>query len=300
MNPSPKKQHLICPNPKKGFRDFFRRGAGFHQLNYYEWGTGDKVVFCVHGLTRNARDFDYLACDLANHGFRVICPDVVGRGKSGWLSNPAFYGYPLYVADMIFLMTQLGLKDVLWVGTSMGGLIGMMLEAGTPHMIKRMVLNDIGPFMNKEALQRIGSYVGNNMSFPNRAEAEKYLKEVVLKPFGIKKQEHWDHMLANSFNVKEDGSHTLSYDPNIGMAFWNKRGKLRKMFDINLWPMWENINCPMLVLRGEESDLLSRDTAKRMAEKPETKLIELPGVGHAPSLLEEEQISLVRDWLLQA
>ncbi len=297
MQLQPKIQHLTCPNPK----GFLKRGFGFHQLHYMEWGdeNAEKTVICVHGLTRNAHDFDYLACALAAEGFRVICPDVVGRGKSDWLPNAKWYGYPLYVADIMTLLTQLQLADVHWVGTSMGGLIGMMVETSGPHVIDKMVLNDIGPFIPKESLQRIGSYVGQRMQFDSKDEAERYFREIHA-PFGVKQETHWQHMLTHSLAQKDDGTWHLTYDPALQYAFWTKKGKQRKLPDLDLWNMWSAIHCPMLVLRGAESDLLQRNTAQTMAERDNVELVEFDGIGHAPMLMEDEQITIVKNWLLKA
>ncbi len=290
-------QHIECKNPK----GFLSRGYGFHKLHYYEWGDDscDKTVICVHGLTMNARDFDYLACTLSANGYRVICPDIVGRGKSDWLSNPKWYGYPLYVADMTTLLTTLGLSSVHWIGTSMGGLIGMMLESSMPHIIDKMVINDIGPFIPKESLMRIGSYVGQNMVFDTMEEAENNLRKN-FAPFGITDESHWQHMITNHITQKDDGKYHGAYDPAISNAFWNKRGKQRKMHDMNLWKMWNLIHCPMLVLRGEQSDLLIKDTALRMQKNDNVELVEFPNIGHAPSLMDNHQIDIILKWLQAA
>lgn len=291
---APVEKSLTCPNPKS----LFGFSSGFRQLHYVEWGdaTAEKTAVCVHGLTRNARDFDFLACALVNEGYRVICPDVVGRGKSEWLKWHKFYGYPLYVADMSVLFSTLGLVDVDYIGTSMGGLIGMMLETSVPHIIGRMVLNDIGPYMDKAALQRIGSYVGQKMEFADMEEAGAYLKQT-MAPFGITDEAHWQHLTQHSYVQQENGRVRAHYDPTIGAAFWNKRGKQRTMQDIDLWQMWEVIRCNMLVLRGEESDLLSVETAQRMAQRENVDLVEFSGIGHAPALMAEDQIKVVTDWL---
>lgn len=291
---TPKKQKAVCPNPES--EKVF--GAGFHHLNYLEWGTpGDKgTVVCVHGFTRNAHDFDFLACDLVNEGFHVICPDVAGRGDSDYLSFSGMYNYGMYVADMLALFTQLGLCDVQWVGTSMGGLMGMMLESSNPFTIKRMVLNDIGPFIPKAALNRIGSYVGRNMVFDNRESAIAHMK-AIHATFGLKHEYQWEHMFYTSYKQGDDGKWYAKYDPKIGDAFRTKTGKQIKMPDMDMWPMWEALNLPMLVLRGKESDLLLEKTAKQMARQDNVQLIEFADVGHAPMLMDEHQTEPVVRWL---
>jgi len=292
----PTEHSFSCPNPK----GLFKRGFGMHNMHYVEWGdpTNEKVVICVHGFTRNARDFDYLACALVDAGFRVICPDIVGRGKSDWLSHKKWYGYPLYVADILAFIGQLKLTSVHWVGTSMGGLIGIMLEAGTPYIIDKMVINDIGPFIPKKSLQRIGSYVGQDPVFDTQEEATVHLKKI-MNTFGIKNPAHWDHIVAHGFTQKEDGKWYASYDPAISHVFRKRSGKQKKLPDINLWSIWKHIHCPMLILRGTESDVLSAETARKMMEKDKAKLIEFEGIGHAPTLMEEDQIALVWNWLVE-
>lgn len=300
VSPWAVKAHSVLENIKSHLSNFIHKHAGSnHKMAYWEWGSGDNVVFCVHGLTRNGRDFDFLAKNLAERGFRVICPDVVGRGQSEWLNNPSLYGYPLYVQDMLLLIHQIDCKNIKWVGTSMGGLIGMMIASGNPDIITKMVLNDIGPLITKESLERIGSYAGQNHDFPNRAAAEKYLREI-MNTFGISDEDHWAHMVEHSFTHNPDGSCSFAYDPMIGKAFWNKRGKMRVMQDVEMWPMWHAVKCPLLVIRGENSDLLTRETAEKMKQSKNVEaVVEIPNAGHAPSLMEEDQIKIITDWLLK-
>ena len=290
----PKKKHAACPNPQN--EEVF--GAGFHHLHYLEWGEigGRGTVVCVHGLSRNAHDFDFLACALVEAGYHIICPDVAGRGDSDWFSYGSLYNYGVYVADMLALFAQLGLSDVTWIGTSMGGLMGMMLESSTPYTIKTMVLNDIGPFIPKAALNRIGSYIGRDMVFDTPEAAMAHMK-AIHATFGLRYDYQWQHMFEHGFRRMEDGKWYAKYDPKIGDAFRNKRGKPIRMPDMNMWPMWEVLQLPMLVLRGAESDLLLEKTARQMAKKPDVKLVEFKGVGHAPMLMDEEQIEPVIQWL---
>ncbi len=269
--------------------------SGLHRMAYTEWGARDnpRVLLCVHGLTRNGRDFDALAEAMSGH-YRVICPDVVGRGLSGRLRDPAGYGIPQYVADMVTLIARLNVDTVHWVGTSMGGLIGMALAAqeGTP--IRRLVLNDVGPLITVESLQRIATYVGADPTWASFDEALAYVK-LISEPFGPLNEAQWRHLTATSIVQRPDGRWGFRYDPRIAEPF--KAAFADK--DIDLWPLYGAIACPTLVVRGTESDLLTRDTWLKMGEcGPRAKLAEIPGVGHAPMFQSDDQIAVVRDFLL--
>jgi len=265
---------------------------GFHRVTYYEWGevANPRVVLCVHGLTRNGRDFDVLAQSLASK-FRVVCPDVAGRGMSQWLSHKEDYGYPLYLADMATLIARTGAEQVAWVGTSMGGLIGMLLASQPAAPIGRLLLNDIGPFVPRAALERLATYVGKAPPFATLNEFERYLR-VVMAPYGILTEQQWRHLAEHSFQRRADGTVAVAYDPAIADAF------ARPIEDVTLWPAWDAICCPTLVLRGRESDLLLRETAQEMVRRgPSARLVEFDGVGHAPALMADDQIAVVRDFL---
>jgi pimeloyl-ACP methyl ester carboxylesterase len=271
--------------------------SGLHRMAYTEWGARDnpRVLICVHGLTRNGRDFDALAEAMSGH-YRVICPDVVGRGQSGRLRDPAGYAIAQYVADMVTLIARLNVDSVHWVGTSMGGLIGMALAAqeGTP--IHKLVLNDVGPQITSESLQRIATYVGTDPDWANFDEALAYVK-AVSAPFGPLTEAQWHHLTETSVLQRPDGRWAFRYDPRIAEPF-------KAAFtgqEIDLWPFYERIACPTLVVRGAETDLLARDTWLRMgACGPQAKLAEIPGVGHAPMFMDADQIAVVRDFLLSA
>lgn len=278
----PRQHQLVCAGPQ-----------GLHRMAYVEWGAPDnpRVVLCVHGLTRNGRDFDFLARALAPR-FRVVCPDVVGRGRSDWLADPAGYDFPQYVADMVTLIARLDVAQLAWVGTSMGGLIGMSLASlpGTP--IERMVLNDIGPRITATALRRIGQYVGKAPLFPDLAAVEAYLREVSA-PFGPLTDAQWRH-LAEQGVRKVPGGWALAYDPALGDAF----RKQPIVMDVDLWPVYDAIRCPTLALRGAESDLLTHATLMEMTRRgPCARPAEIEGVGHAPMLMASGQIALVSDFL---
>jgi pimeloyl-ACP methyl ester carboxylesterase len=266
---------------------------GFHELAYTEWGDPDHehVVVCVHGLTRNGRDFDVLASRLATR-CRVLCPDVAGRGHSEWLQHKADYAYPTYLADMAALVARSSARQVDWVGTSMGGLIGTFLAAtpGTP--IRRMVVNDVGPFIPRAALERIASYVGTDPRFADLAEAEAYLRRVHA-PFGPLSDEQWHHLATHGTRPRSEGGFGLAYDPGIAEAF---RGGVA---DVDLWPVWDRVGCEVLVVRGAESDLLDAATAQRMVEAlgARARLIEFAGIGHAPAFMAADQIAAVESFL---
>jgi pimeloyl-ACP methyl ester carboxylesterase len=267
---------------------------GFHRVAYVEWPgpPGARTVVCLHGLTRNGRDFDWLAAALAAD-CRVVCPDMPGRGRSDWLTVAADYSYPLYLADVAMLLTRLDVETVDWVGTSMGGIIGMLLAAfpGTP--IRRLVVNDVGPLIAKEGLERIAGYVGRDPSFADLDALEAALRRVAA-PFGPLSDEEWRHLATHSARRKPDGTLGFAYDPRIGDAF--HQGPLE---DIDLWAQWDAIGCPTLVLRGAASDLLRRAAAEAMTRRgPRARLIEFPGIGHAPALMAPDQIAAIRDFLL--
>jgi pimeloyl-ACP methyl ester carboxylesterase len=267
---------------------------GDYGLSYADWGSPDaaRTIVCVHGLTRNGRDFDHLAMVLQDHA-RVICPDMVGRGLSDPLRDPEQYALPTYVAHMLQLLEQLELRQVDWVGTSMGGLIGMGVAAsGAP--IRRLVLNDIGPFIPKAALERINTHLGLSLSFASLEALEAHLREIHAG-FGPLSDAEWRHLAEHSASRREDGTFRLSYDQRLAEPM--KRGPLA---DIDLWPVWEQVRCPVLVLRGTQSELLLAATAEEMTRRgPGAEVVEIDGTGHAPALMAKDQIAIVRDWLLR-
>ena len=267
--------------------------SGFHRLAYVEWGdpAAERTALCLHGLTRNGRDFDSLARVLAAAGWRVVCPDVVGRGRSDWLADPAGYGYPQYLADATALIARLGVERLDWIGTSMGGLMGMMLAAQPQSPIARLVINDVGPLIPKAAVERIADYLGKAPTFPNVEAVAAYLREVHA-PFGALTDEQWSHLARYSARQAEGGL-ALRYDPRIGESLGPP-----PYDDVDLWPLWDRVGCPTLVLRGAESDLLLPETAAEMAGRgPRAEVAEIEGCGHAPALMAEDQTALVRDWL---
>jgi len=268
--------------------------GGFHRMAWVEWGPehGERVLLCVHGVGRNGRDFDVLAAHLAEEGWRVVCPDVVGRGQSGRLADPKGYALPQYMADMTVLLAAIGAKEVDWLGTSMGGLIGLVMAAQTDTPIRRLILNDIGPFVPKEALARIAGYIGKPESFASWTEAEAYFRQVYA-PWGRLSDLEWAHLVRHSFKELEGGRVTHHFDPAMAEGMRAAEPK-----DVDLWRLWDRLRLPTLVLRGETSDILPAATAAEMTQRgPKPILLTFPECGHAPSLMHDDQINAVRGWL---
>jgi len=268
---------------------------GLHRMAYREWGdpANPRVLVAVHGLARCARDFDALAAAMCDR-YRVVCPDVVGRGDSDWLPDPMLYQIPQYVADMVTLIARLDVETVHWLGTSMGGLIGMAI-ASQPHSpVRRFVINDAGPVVARASLERIAAYVGKAPVFPDLAAAEKYVR-AVSAPFGPHTDAEWRFLTEVCVRPNADGTLRMHYDPGLAEPF---RAALPDK-DMEFWPLWDGIRCPTLLVRGENSDLLARATADQMAKRgPKAKVVEIPGVGHAPTLMHADQIAIVREFLL--
>ncbi len=268
--------------------------SGLHRMAYTEWGERENpnVLVCVHGLSRNGRDFDDLARAMM-HDYRVICPDVVGRGRSDWLRDPAGYGIVQYVADMMVLIARLDVATVNWLGTSMGGLIGMALASLEKTPIARLLLNDVGPVISAESIRRIGDYIGRAPKFDTFADAENYIR-LVSAPFGALTDVQWKNLTESSLRLCADGRLEMCYDPAIAESF----RRATATGEIDLWPIYDRIRCPTLVLRGANSDLLKVETVQEMAARgPHPDVVEVPGVGHAPMFMDEAQIAIVRDFL---
>ena len=289
MSPSPRLRHVPCLDPQ-----------GLHRMAYWEWGepSHPDVVVCVHGLTRQGRDFDALAADLVAAGRRVVCPDVVGRGRSEWLTDPMGYTVPAYVADMVTLLARLDAERVDWVGTSMGGLIGLGVAALRGSPLRRLVLNDVGPRLQAEALQRIGAYLGQPVRFADEQQAAHAIW-AISQGFGPHTPEQW--LALTRPLLKPDGSGGLMfrYDPAIGVPFRAITPELAAFGEAALWRAYDSLQLPTLLLRGSQSDLLSPDTAREMTLRgPRARLVEFAGVGHAPTLVQADQRQVVREFLL--
>jgi len=269
--------------------------GGFHRLAYWEWGPPDaeRTLVCVHGLTRQGRDFDFLARIFAGNGWRVVCPDLVGRGRSGWLRHPEGYTLLQYGADMNALLARLDVEEVDWVGNSLGGLVGMLLAAqpGTP--IRRLVVNDIGPHIPGAALRRLGVYLNAPPPrFVDLAAAEAYLR-ATLAPFGELSDSQWRHLAKHSVRPDGDGGFLLHHDPAIAETYrpW-------RLGSLVMWELWDPIRCPTLVLRGADSDMLPSSTAREMTRRgPTAELVEFDGIGHLPALMTADQIEPVIGFL---
>lgn len=285
--------------------------AGGHRMAYWLWGDpgAPRVVVCVHGLSRQGRDFDTLAAALvarSSGAIRVVCPDVAGRGRSDWLKDPQGYQLPTYVGDMLALLAQLQQQapaaDLSWVGTSMGGLIGMAI-AGTPSLplpvpVGRLVLNDVGPVIQWQALQRIGGYIGQTGRFDSVQQAADAMWQVSTG-FGPHTPQQWLALSGPMVKPLPDGGFTLHYDPAIAVPFRGMTEDAARKGQAALWAAYDAIAARTLLLRGADSDLLSHDTAQAMARRgPRARVVECPGVGHAPTLVAPEQVETVASFLL--
>lgn len=275
---------------------------GLHRMAYWQWGdaANPKVLVCVHGLTRQGRDFDALARSLCGD-YRVVCPDVVGRGRSDWLADPAGYAVPGYVADMVSLLARLDAEVVDWVGTSMGGLIGLGLASLDGAPVRKLVLNDVGPVIEAAALQRIGSYVGQSGFWRTLDEAADALA-ALSQGFGPHSRAQWLALTAPQLKpATRDGveGFTTRVDPGIAVPFRGITPELAKAGEAMLWQAYDRLRCQTLLLRGAQSDLLSAETARAMTQRgPRAQLHEFPGVGHAPTLVHDDQIEVLRRFLL--
>lgn len=277
--------------------------AGLHRMAYKEWGDPDNrnVLVCVHGVTRVSDDFDHLAAALCDH-YRVVCPDVVGRGRSDRLRVPDLYTLPQYIGDMVTLVARVTANNedgtVHWFGTSMGGLIGMLLASleGTP--IRKLVLNDIGPVLDPGAMARIGEYIGQDLRFPSFEAGAAYVREVSAS-FGPHDDEQWHKLCKDVLREAGDGCWVRHYDLGLAKPFAAITPEAAKAGEAGLWAAYDAIGCPTMLVRGELSDLLSRETAEQMAARgPKPKLVEIAGVGHAPTFMNGEQIAIAREFLI--
>ena len=282
---------------------------GGHRMAYWQWGNpaASHVVVCVHGLTRQGRDFDVLAqalCKQADGQIRVVCPDVVGRGKSDWLKDPQGYQIAQYAADMLAMLAQLQAGTLDWLGTSMGGLIGMAL-AGQPGLppfaqMRRLVLNDVGPVIEWQALQRIGQYLGRTGAFADEQQAADALWKV-SQTFGPHTPAQWLAFTRPMLKPLGDGSGrlTLHYDPGLALPYAAFTQEAAAQGEALLWAAYDQITADTLILRGAVSDLLSGTTATAMTQRgPKARVIEFPGIGHAPTLLAPDQVQAVLSFLL--
>lgn len=281
-------------------------------MSYWQWGDdrAPHVVVCVHGLSRQGRDFDVLAQALvqrAGGALRVICPDVVGRGQSDWLKDPMGYQIPAYAADMLALLSQAygqaPIATLDWVGTSMGGLIGLAI-CGTPNLplpvpVRRLVLNDVGPAIQWQALARIGTYLGQTGRFESVQQAADAMWAISTS-FGPHTPEQWLGLSQAMVKPLEGGGYTLHYDPAIAVPFRTLSEETAAQGEAALWQLYDNVKARALVTRGAQSDLLSAATAQAMTQRgPKATLVEFDGVGHAPTFVNPEQVDVVASFLLR-
>lgn len=267
---------------------------GFHRIAYREWGAPDcdRVVVCVHGLTRNSHDFDVLAAALQER-WRVVCPDLPGRGASDWLPDPALYDVPHYLGAMACLVARLGVEAVDWIGTSLGGLIGLVLAAQPNTPIRRLVLNDVGPFLPAGGLERLQrAMTVPQPEFASIVEAERWFR-AAMATFGPLADEQWRAIAEHGIRPVSVGRWRLHFDPAIVAHFLSRPAE-----DVVLWPLWDRLACPVLAIRGADSDVLSAATVAEMQRRgPSCNELVVPHTGHAPMLMNADEVSAVVDWL---
>jgi len=271
-------------------------GDSTHRMAYHAWGNprNSKVLLCVHGLTRRGSDFKTLAEAMCSD-YYVVCPDVVGRGDSDRLSNPMQYAVLQYVADIAQLVKTLGVSQVDWFGTSMGGLIGMVYAAMPNSPIRKMLINDVGPKIEAEAIKRLGSYVGQPFSFANRADALNRLNTICAS-FGEHTPDEWE-TYNGPMLIERNGLWIMHYDPDIAVPFASVNPIMAKAGEMAMWHAFKQIHIPMLIIRGAQSDLLSAATVEQMCKvNPYARSIEIPNVGHAPAFVKKEQVALAQEF----
>ncbi|MEM9732484.1 MAG: alpha/beta hydrolase [Pseudomonadota bacterium] len=286
--------------PPKAYARHYHMGLGFHgfhRLNFLEWGdpsqfASRETLLCVHGLTRNAHDFDYFAAQMCEQ-YRVVCPDVVGRGDSDHITTADGYNYLQYNSDMNALIARLNVSEVNWIGTSMGGIIGMVLASVAQSPIRRLVVNDIGPEVSREAMLSIADYIGRTDTFADLDAVEAHLRNI-YKEFAPMSDDDWKHMARTSSRRTATGRFRLKADNRVGEAYRDSIS----YFNVDMWETWERITCPVLVLRGKDSTFLTEETAEKMLMMgPQTTLVEFENTGHTPTLRNDEQVQVIADWL---
>ncbi|MFJ5380922.1 alpha/beta fold hydrolase [Cupriavidus sp. CER94] len=291
MSSSPRLGFVQCISP-----------AGLHRMAYHEWGDplNPRVLMCVHGLTRTGRDFDALARAMSDE-YRVVCPDVVGRGRSEWLADPHHYVVPQYVSDMVTLIARLNVEQVDWFGTSMGGLIGMGLAGLPKSPVRKLLLNDVGPRVTAQALERIGAYLGLPVRFKTFEEGLAYL-QTISTSFGRHTPEQWRELngaILKPVQGAEGLEWGLHYDPALAVPFKETPPEAVQAGEQVLWHMFEAAPGPTLIVRGAQSDLLLRETvAEMVARGKQVSTVEIPDVGHAPTFIDPAQIAIARAFFL--
>jgi pimeloyl-ACP methyl ester carboxylesterase len=267
--------------------------AGFHNVSYVEWGSSNskRTILCGHGMTRNGRDFDLMASQLSTNS-RVVCPDLIGRGDSTWFADSHLYNQAQYLIDMTALIARLDVTSITWVGTSLGGLLGMYLASQQNSPITSLILNDVGPVVPRSAIARIAKYAAGDVTFPNLDVAQQYMRRIFATGEDLS-DEVWCNLTQHSVKLQPDGSYALAYDPKVSSSmfkFW--------FTGVHLWPIWERIKCPVLILWGANSDVLLPETVERMCKSgPQIEVVKIPNCGHAPSLMAKDQIDIIGNWL---
>ena len=291
MSSSPRLGFVQCISP-----------AGLHRMAYHEWGdpANPRVLMCVHGLTRTGRDFDVLARAMSDQ-YRVVCPDVVGRGRSEWLADPRHYVVPQYVSDMVTLVARLNVDQVDWFGTSMGGLIGMGLAGLPKSPVRKLLLNDVGPRITAQALERIGAYLGLPVRFKTFEEGLAYL-QTISASFGRHTPEQWRELngaILKPVQGAEGLEWGLHYDPALAVPFRETPPEAVQAGELALWHMFEAAPGPTLIVRGAQSDLLLRETVAEMVTRgKQVSTVEIADVGHAPTFVDPAQIAIAREFFL--
>lgn len=264
-----------------------------HKISFTDWNQkSSNIVICVHGLVSNSHDFDFLAKKLSPY-FRIISIDIPGRGDSDYFENPNLYTYPVYIADVMVLLKSLGIERFHWIGTSMGGIMGMIIASSYPEMINSLILNDIGPEIPGKALAKIRKYVGLDVAFPSFAAAKKHI-QMLYKNFGFVDDEHWIYVTKNTIKMCSDGLYRLKYDPKIANTFIVD---MENPKDVIFWDTWEKISCPTMLIHGADSDILLQSTVDKMTERHNMSLYKIHNAGHAPALVDEDDISYMYSWL---
>ncbi|AHX03356.1 alpha/beta hydrolase fold family protein [Ehrlichia chaffeensis str. Heartland] len=263
----------------------------------YTNSPSSNYLICVHGITRNSRDFDYLA-NILSSDYKIICPDIVGRGKSSWLEDYSLYNYLTYCKSIIYLLKHLKIDKVDFLGTSMGGIIGMYLAAYFPNLINKLIINDIGPAIKVSALEKISKHININPIFNTITEAEIYIKKLLCN-FSIDQEDHWQHIIKHSIIQNPNKTYSLAVDPKIGIAFNKEINCIKDTDAWTIWDIWEKIQSRILVIRGSLSNILTKTTLNKMLlSKQYIDFIEYPNIGHAPALMSNNQIQDIRNWLL--
>lgn len=266
---------------------------GFHKIIYKEWGrpNAESAIICVHGLTRNGRDFDFIAQHLKDT-YHLICPDLVGRGQSDWFTDSKHYHVAQYIQDITVLLAKIEAKNIIWLGTSLGGIIGMIMAALPRSPINRLILNDIGPYINKEATRSLAADLKQEHTFNSQEELREFLK-AEYQHLGDFTDDHFDHLVKHDSRKNKSGKYTRAFDPNVTKNLDRVTHK-----DIDLWQYWQGINCPTLLLRGEHSPILTKETALKMCQnKPNITFIEFPNAHHPLPLIGDEEITQITKWL---